>query len=217
MKILVLGASGGCGKWIVKLALKRGYKVRAIVRKETQFEAPEEVEIIRDSVLKESVLLEGCKDCDAVISALGIKRKNAINPWSPVESPENLTTEVAKMLVKIMPKAGIDRFVGISAGGVRESILAVHPIIRWLIKNSNMRVAYKDLAEMESVFEKTSLDWLTVRPVSLKNGGPTGSAIHTDYYGITKTITRGEVANWMLDMVEQPVPFSNRTPMIQSS
>jgi hypothetical protein len=35
-----------------------------------------------------------------------------------------------------------------------------------------------------------------------------------DYYGLTKNISRGDVAKWMLDAAEQPVPFSARIPMI---
>lgn len=217
MKLLVLGASGKCGNWIVKLALDRGHQVRVVVREETFFNPPEDVEVFRGSVLDPKVLLDAIDGCDAVVSALGIKRKNPINPWSSVTSPKNLTTEVAKMLVSLMPICRIDQFVGISAAGVRESIHSVHPIIRWMILNTNMNVSYTDLAGMESAFEKTSLDWLTVRPVTLKNGAPNSKAKLTDFYGIMKSINRGEVARWILDMVEQPVPFSNRKPMIESA
>jgi putative NADH-flavin reductase len=217
MKLLVLGASGGCGKWIAKLAVERGHKVRALVRKETHFDASEEVQVIHGSVLDRNVLSDAVEGCDAVLSALGIKRKTPLNPWSNLASPENLTADVAKLLVKLMLEFKVDRFVGMSAGGVRESIIAVHPIIRWMISNSNMSASYKDLAKMESTFEKTALDWLAVRPVTLKKGAPTGSAYLTDYYGLTDSISRGEVAEWMLDKVEQPVPFSNRTPMIKSA
>lgn len=216
MKLVVLGASGGCGKWIVKLALERGHEVRALVREETQFDAPEDLQVFRGSVLNSKILLDVIDGCDAIVSALGIKRKNPRNPWSSIVSPEYLTTDVAKMLVSLMPICRIERFVGISAAGVRESIHAVHPIVRWMIFNSNMSVSYKDLADMEATFEKTALDWLTVRPVTLKNGAPTGKAILTDYYGLTNSISRGEVARWILDKVEEPVSFSNRTPMIKS-
>lgn len=217
MKLLVLGASGGCGQWIVKLASERGHQVRVVVREETHFDPPEDVQTFRGSVLDPKVLLDAIDGCDAVVSALGIKRKNPMNPWSSVTSPEELTTEVAKMLISLMPICRIDRFVGISAAGVRESIHNVHPIIRWMILNTNMNASYKDLAGMEVTFQKTSLDWLAVRPVTLKNGAPAGRAKLTDYYGLTKSIARGEVAKWMLDKVEQPVPFSNRTPMIESA
>lgn len=216
MKLLILGASGGCGRWIVKLAAQRGHSVRVIVRPETSYEAPDEVEIIRGSVLDKNVLKIGLDNCDAVISALGIKRKSRLNPWSDLASPDDLTSRAAGMLVKLLPEKNIDRFIGISAAGVRESIHLVHPIIRWMILNSNMKAQYDDLAKMESTFEKTSLDWLTVRPVTLRDGAPTGKVKTIDYYGLTKNISRGDVAKWILDAAEQPVPFSARKPMIGS-
>lgn len=75
MKLLVLGASGGCGRWIVNLARQRGHSVRVVVRTETAFEDTDDIEIIYGSVLREEILKEGLKNCDAVLSALGIKRK----------------------------------------------------------------------------------------------------------------------------------------------
>ncbi|NBC66992.1 MAG: NAD(P)H-binding protein [Bacteroidetes bacterium] len=216
MKLLILGASGGCGKWIVQLARERNYKVKAIVRKETTCNFSENCEVLRGSVLDEEILKRGLEDTDAVLSALGIKRKNSLNPWSSLTSPDDLTTRVAEILIDLMPKFGVNRFIGISAGGVRGSFRQVHPVIKWLISNSNMNKSYQDLAEMESVFERSDLDWMSVRPVTLLNGEPTGRIKQTNHYGLLNMIKRADVATWMLDKVEQSEPFSNRTPMITS-
>ena len=40
MKILVLGASGGCGQWVVKLAYQRGHDITAVVRPNSSYIAP---------------------------------------------------------------------------------------------------------------------------------------------------------------------------------
>lgn len=216
MKLLILGASGCSGRWLVKLAYERGHDLKIIVRESTDFEAPDGVEVIRGNVLDRDILKAAISDCDAIISALGIKRKNPKNPWSKLASPDDLTSRIAKMLTNLMHEENVDRFIGISAAGVRESIHSVNLIIRWIILNSNMRASYRDLANMESALEKTALDWMAVRPVTLKDGAPTGKVKETDYYGLTKNISRGDMANWILDKVEQPVPFSKRTPMISS-
>ncbi|MDR9365718.1 MAG: NAD(P)H-binding protein [Balneolaceae bacterium] len=216
MKLLILGASGGCGKWIVQLAKERNYKVKAIARKETTFKLSENCEVIRGSVLAEEILKRGFEGTDAVLSALGIKRKNSLNPWSSLTSPDDLTTRAAEILIDLIPKFGVNRFIGISAGGVRESFRQVHPVIKWVISNSNIKKSYQDLAEMESIFARSDLDWMSVRPVTLLNGEPTGRTKQTNHYGLLDTIKRADVATWMLDKVEQTEVFSNRTPMITS-
>lgn len=217
MKVTVLGASGGCGRWILKLAKDRGHQVRAVIREKTQFEVPPGVQVIRGSVLEENILAESLDDCDAVLSALGIKRKNPLNPWSVVESPGDLTTQVAKSLVYLMPGMNVKRFVGISAGGVRDSFHKTNSVLQWLILNSNMKVSYEDLAKMESTFEQSSIDWMTVRPVTLTGGSPNREVKQINYYRFFDRIKRSEVATWMLDQAEDAQPFSNRTPMIKSS
>ena len=40
MRILVLGASGGCGKWATWLAAADGHAVTALVRPATRFDPP---------------------------------------------------------------------------------------------------------------------------------------------------------------------------------
>ncbi len=44
-KLLVLGASGGCGRWVVRMAKERGHQVTAIVRPESYLERSEGVNV----------------------------------------------------------------------------------------------------------------------------------------------------------------------------
>ena len=107
MKLLILGASGNCGRWLVQKAHQRGHEIKAVVRESTKFDSPKGVKICRGSVLERNILIEAIENCDAVISALGIKRKNPLNPWSNLASPSNLTTRVAEILVELMKKEKI--------------------------------------------------------------------------------------------------------------
>ncbi len=40
MKLLILGASGGCGRWVVRLAAEQGHDVTAMVRRTATPDAP---------------------------------------------------------------------------------------------------------------------------------------------------------------------------------
>jgi uncharacterized protein YbjT (DUF2867 family) len=214
MNLLVLGASGSCGRWLCCLARERGHHVRALVRPATPFDAPAGVEVVRGEVLETGVLDRAVEGCDAVLSALGIKRTTPMNPWSALASPSDLTTRVARRLTEVMPRHGIRRVIAISAAGVRESIREVHPVIRWMIGHSNMTASYEDLAGMEAVLAESGLDWMAVRPTTLTDGPPSGSVHPVDRYGLLYRVSRGDVATWMLDAVEASEPFEDRTPMI---
>ena len=160
------------------------------------------------------VLDHALSGCDAVLSALGIKRKTAWNPWSALASPRNLTTQVTQHLVAAMLRHEVPRIIAISAAGVGDSLAEVHPLIQLMIKYSNMAASYADLEGMENTLAASSLDWMAVRPTTLRDGPPTGNAHLFDHYGLFTHITRGDVAEWMLNAVEQPTPFTRRTPMI---
>lgn len=214
MNLLILGASGGCGQWLTNLAKERGHHVRVLVRPDTLFDHPKDVEVIRGDIFDDKILDSLLEDREVVISALGIKRKNPKNPWSSLASPQNLTSTVTKSLIELMPKHGIDRISVISASGVGDSIQQVHPVMRWFINRSNLSYSYQDLEEMERLLSSSNLDWLAVRPTTLTEGGPRGSVKMVDYYGLFTNITRGNVAKWMLDTIEQSKPFKDNTPMI---
>ena len=214
MNLLVLGASGGCGRWLVRLARERGHHVRALVRPKTPFYPPAGTETIRGEVLQEGIVDRALEGRDAVLSALGIKRKTPWNPWSALASPPNLTTRVAERLVEAMPRHNVHRVVVISAAGVGESARHMHPLIRWMIYHSSVAASYEDLQEMEAVFARSGLDWLAVCPTTLVAGPPTGSVQVVDRYGMRSRISSGDVATWMLDAVETTESFTERTQII---
>ncbi|WP_424519609.1 NAD(P)-dependent oxidoreductase [Rubrivirga sp.] len=216
MRLLILGASGGCGQWITRLAIERGHDVRALVRPTTRFDPPDGVEVARGLVLEDGTLERVMEGRDVVISALGIKRKNPLNPWSPLASPPDLMKRVAENLARVASEAGVSRVLAISAAGVRDSIEDVHPMIRWMICNSNVNAAYLDLAAMERAFSESDLDWMALRPTTLTPGRPSGSTIGIQRYGLLTTTRRSDVAEFLLDVAASRTPLQDRTPMIAS-
>ena len=71
MKIAITGASGKTGYRISEEAVKRGYKVRQIIRKNSKVSAGlERLETIRVSLDKKGELDKALKDIDALIICL---------------------------------------------------------------------------------------------------------------------------------------------------
>jgi uncharacterized protein YbjT (DUF2867 family) len=148
MKLLMLGASGGIGRWAVQLASAKGHRVRALVRPGTAYEAPPEVEVLRGEALDRGVLEDAVAGSDAVVSCLG-QRRAGPSPWSALLSPPDLLTRVTPALIAAMRRAGVRRLVAVSAGGVAESIQQLTAPTRWLVRQGQIGVAYRALAAME--------------------------------------------------------------------
>jgi len=106
--------------------------------------------------------------------------------------------------------------VVISAGGVHESFSETNLMIRFLIRTSSLGPAYRDLENMEEILHDSDLDWLAVRPVTLTNGTVTNKVKITVRYSLFSTISRGDVAAWMLDALERKVAFHPHTEMIRA-
>lgn len=213
-KLLILGASGGCGTWAVQIAKERGYQVRVLVRASTRYDAPEGVEVIRGEVLDFETLNRAMKGQELVVSCLGIKRKNQANPWSEVVSPTDLAQRSAKNIVKAMSNHQIQRIVAVSAAGVGDSFTKMTPLIKLLIQKSNVRVTFSDFKNMEDILAQSNLDSLAVRPVGLVDKVSNKQPKLIEQFKMTSQISKYDVAKWMMDAIERPNRFTNKTEMI---
>lgn len=213
MRLLVLGASGGVGGWLVRLAAKRGHDVTALVRQTATLDTPASVRVVRGDVADARVLEDAVQGQDAVASCVGLRR-GGTSPWAPLRSPPTLVETVARALVPAMERANVRRLVAISAGGVGDSASRLSRPVRWLVTRGNVAVAYRDLERMESVLRASTLDWLAVRPVTLADGPPTGRVRPVARYGMMSRVRRSDVAAWMLEALEQPGAFVERTVLL---
>ena len=214
MNILVLGATGNTGQQFVNMALERGHRITAIVRSIAGVDERSGLKIIQGDVLNPAVLRHACSGMDAVVSCLGIRKKNPADPWSPLLSPEDFTTRCAVAIVDAMKINGIERLIVISSAGVGDSWETVDSELRKVIQSSSVGKIFLDLKNMEEVLESSKLDTLAVRPVALVNGDASGGPRIVDRFEKTSKILTGDVALWMLDAVERPAPFDQRAEMI---
>src|SRR6266436_9262191 len=74
MRLLIIGATGGTGRELVKQALERGHQVTAFVRTPARLRlAHERLTVVRGDVLDRSSVEAAVRGHDAVLSALGHK------------------------------------------------------------------------------------------------------------------------------------------------
>jgi uncharacterized protein YbjT (DUF2867 family) len=214
MRVLVLGASGGCGRWVVRLAAGAGHEVTALVRPSTSFEPPPNVAVQRGSALDAADLASAMEGQDILISCLGPQRTNPRNPWSRLRLPLHVAELSARAITTVLPRTRIRRVAVISAAGVGDSLAQTNGAMRWMLRHSTVGQMYADLEAMERVLRGSAADWLAVRPVTLVNAAPSARAKRLARYRATSVIGRGDVAAWLLRAATSDTPTEDRTPMI---
>jgi uncharacterized protein YbjT (DUF2867 family) len=215
MRLIVLGASGGVGQWVVALAADAGHSVTAVVRQEFSSVSRRNVSVLRGDVTDPSFLESAIDGHDAVVSCIGLRRSGR-SPFARLLSPPDLTTRVASVVTRAMESRNVRRVIVISAGGVAESFSQLTWPVQQLVSTGNVAVAYRDLAGMEARLAASSLDWLAVRPVTLMPGNPLGRARPVCRYGLTSTVRRSDVASWMVAAAVQHDSFVNHAVLMGS-
>jgi len=205
MKILILGATGRTGKLILEEALNQGYEVNCLVREPKKIkETNKKLKILKGSPEQISELENAIKDCEGIISALNISR-NSDFPWSKLRTPPMFLSDVMKNIISLTNKNGLERIVVCSAWGVAETEKEIPVWFKWLIKNSNIGVAYKDHERQENEIKKSKLNWTIVRPTGLNNFKKEKKIIESyDNEPRPKlTISRKNVAKFMVNALKR--------------
>jgi uncharacterized protein YbjT (DUF2867 family) len=213
MRIVILGASGGVGKWVTRLAAADGHDVTTVVRPERPFHPPPGVRVLRGSALDVDILAAALVDQDVLISCLGAQRTQPWNPWSPLRSPSQVAEPAARAIVAVQPATSIRRVVAISAAGVGDSFARTNSAMRWMIRHSTVGQMYGDLEGMEAILRSSPLNWIAVRPVTLVNAAATARTHVLSRYRAASIVGRADVAAWLLRMATDHVD-RDRTPMI---
>jgi putative NADH-flavin reductase len=213
MRIVVFGASGGCGRIFVERAAEAGHEVTAVVRAGTPYEAPQSVRVVRDDVLADGAIDRALEGQELVVSSIGVKRVVPANPWSKLASPPDLTERFAGKLAAAMHERGIKRVIAVSAAGVGDSAADLNWVMKFFISSSTVGLGYRDLENMERVYRASDLEWILVRPVTLTDGAEK-PVREVPRFGATNTISRASVARWMFERVGDFEPFVHRAPLI---
>lgn len=197
-RILIVGATGGTGRELVKEALARGYEVTAFVRRPGKLEITHpQLRIVRGDVLDYASLEQAVQGQDAVVSALGHRRFYSLRC---------IQTKGTRNLVRAMEKADVRRLVCETSLGLGNSVgrtglpstLFVLPVV--------LPIYFWDKAGQEQVIAASNLEWVIVRPSRLTNGPKRGSCRHgfnVGSYIWMSRIGRADVADFMLNQLTE--------------
>ncbi len=205
MKVLVLGATGGSGRLIVRDALAKGHSVVALVRSKAKADLPG-VHMIEGDARDEGTLTRALNGCDAVVSSLGTGMG-----FSEV----SLLTVATRALVTAMTRSGVRRLVCISALGVGDSKGHGGFVFDRLFQPLLLSRAYKDKDGQGSRIRGSSLDWVIVRPAMLTNDPARGRVrAVTDLTAVNGgKIARADVARFVVEQLTTDT-WLRRTPVL---
>ena len=205
MKVMVLGATGGTGRLIVRDALAKGHVVKALVRSKASAGLPG-AELIEGDARDVGALQRAMDGSDAVVSALGTGMG-----FSEV----SLLTVATGALVTAMKHTGVRRLVCISALGVGDSKGHGGFVFDRLFQPLLLGQAYKDKERQEATIRASSLDWVVVRPTQLTNHPARGSVrAFTDLTGFHGgKVSREDVAKFVVEQLTTDT-WLTQTPVV---
>jgi uncharacterized protein YbjT (DUF2867 family) len=208
-RLLVLGATGGTGRLIVKQALARGFAVRALVRSPEKATDLAGAELCVGDARDPAALARALEGQDAVVSALG-------TPVSPFREVTVLSS-ATDALVAAMKTAAVRRLVCIIGIGAGDSAGHGGSVFDRLILPALLRKVYADKDRQEAIVRASGLDWVLVRPSVLNDRAPAEEVrALSDLSGFHGgTIARADVARFVLDQVNADT-WLHRSPLISS-
>ena len=149
--ILVCGATGELGGRIVRLLVAEGHKVRALVRPATDATGLEHagVEVVRGDLRDPATLDPALAGVDTVVTTANALGR--ILAGSTDLTIEAVDGQGNQNLVRAAERAGVHRFVLVSAAGIDESTAPLSPLMaaKWAA---------------EKALRATSMDVVIVRP-----------------------------------------------------
>ncbi|XP_051901139.1 flavin reductase (NADPH)-like [Pristis pectinata] len=205
MKLLVLGATGQTGQFLVRQALQQSHVVTAVVRTPSKLTIHHDnLKVVEANIFSADSLMEHFNEQDVVMSCLGF----------PISILSRITgyTESMKAIVASMRLAKVNRIIAMTSWYTQtESAQKASWMVRWLLIPM-IRSILNNMYEMENYLneECEDLDWTTVRPPELKTAPETDKEILTydgyfvpdqDGIPITNSVTRGDVARFMLSQL----------------
>ena len=206
MHVLIIVATGGTGRELVKEALERGHDVTALVRQPEKLRITHErLRVVRGDVLNYDSVVDAMRGQGAVFCALGHKQ------WF---RPTRILSDGTRNILRAMQSAGVKRFVGETSLGVGDSFGRLGLYYTLFTIPFILPFYFWDKGRQEAVIRASDLDWIIVRPAALTNFRARGQYRHGPKIGNylwTDCISRADVADFMLNQLTDDT-YLRKTP-----
>lgn len=196
MKIIVFGASGSVGRFVVAQALEQGHEVTAFTRNRASIDQQHDRLAVREGdVFDAAALAPVVAGHDAAIITLGGGAKGGVRARGTAA------------VIAAMRESGARRLVVQSTIGAGDSRVALNFTWKYLMFGLLLRRAYADHQEQEQITRASGLDWTIVRPGAFTDGPRTGEyrrGFTPRREKKTPKISRADVADFLLEQLTDP-------------
>lgn len=186
MKVLIAGANGQIGRYLVRLLSEAGHEARAMIRDESQADEMRDLggtPIIADL---EGDITGTAASCDAVVFTAGG------GPGSGAAKKETVDRQGAVKLIDAAKVSGANRYVMVSAMGARDPASGPEAMQPYLVAK----------ARADEALQESGLDYTIIRPGSLTNEPGTGMVEAAGSLGRRGGIPREDVARSIVVTLE---------------
>lgn len=182
-RIAVFGASGRVGAAVLQQAVAGGHIVRAVVRDGAQVSVGD-AELVRVPALTPELVAAAVAGVDAVISAVGGRAQAG-----------GVVTEITKILIEGMNRAGVRRLICVGADGLLPSADG-----RLRVPPPHLPEVFADHRGALALLQGSSLAWTIVCPPAIPEGPATGRyrAEMEAFPEAGETLATGDVADALL-------------------
>lgn len=192
MNVLLIGATGGTGAELLPRLIAAGHTVTAAVRR------PEAITVrsgnlivMNGSVLDPDLMDRAMRGQEAVISAFGPR----------VLKRDDSQEVVMRNIISAMGRHDVKRLVNLSAWGSHESHKHIN-LMQTVLQRTLLRNVFADKKRAEGLLDASGLDYVNVCPGRLLNKPARGGVrSSSDGTGIRQSITRADLAEWMVDQL----------------
>lgn len=196
MQVLILGATGGTGRELVKQALGHGHSVRVMARDPDRVKSVHpRLEVVKGDIADVAALTAAAKGQEAVLSALGVNERK----------PNTVLSDGVRNLLTAMKRQKVKRLIFVSSLGVGDSKGQLGPMYNWVLLPALLKNIFADKERAEEAIRESGVDWTIVRPGALSNKLLTGTyragpdAARKRWF---PRVGRADVADFMLDALE---------------
>lgn len=210
MRIAVFGATGQLGRQCVRQALDAGHSVTVLARSPAKLadDLRRRVDMVEGDALDDGDVRRTLDGADAVLFAIGVDR----------DSPEDLCTDVTRLILDAMPELGVRRFVWCGGGSTFVSgdpSNAGARFVRWFAARFlGLRHRDKD-HQLAYLLTRTDIDWYGVRPLQMREGELTGTyRLGMDRFNGMSRISFADCAHAMLSLLDGD-RWRHQAPIVQ--